>query len=70
MAYATNEEEELAKHMGYTINRDDRIGSTFDKGMRRVWPTRIGWQTADLIDGYYRNHEIFDDLSKALMRRI
>ncbi|MDB4461699.1 hypothetical protein N9043_01965 [bacterium] len=40
----------------------------FEKENRRVWQIREGWQTANLIDGRYTNHEKFDNLANALKR--
>lgn len=70
MAYAAVEEERLATKLGYAVFRSEQRGSSFSKGQRHIWSTRMGWQTADLINGYYRNHLIFDKLSDALGREI
>lgn len=68
MAYASEEEEQAALAMGYEVSRSTLTGSKFRHGARRIWSTRIGWQTADLVAGQYRHHVIYDDLLKALQR--
>ena len=68
MAYAEANEELLARQLGYAINRSADKGSSFMKDDRRIWSTRLGWQTADLNNGSYINHEIFNTLSDALKR--
>jgi hypothetical protein len=68
MPYANEQDEALARTLGYSVRRSHKSGSSFSKDDRNVWSTRIGWQTADLDNGSYRNHEIFAELSDALKR--
>ena len=68
MRYATRTEEIGARELGYNVVRSPKSGTTFSQGKRRVWLTRLGWQTADRIDGSYQNHKIFEDLQEALQR--
>lgn len=77
MTYATEKEVEHAEKLGYEVERSTRTGHSFQKGVRRVWAIRDGWQTADLIDnellltgGYFVNHQKFADLKEALERPI
>ena len=71
--YASKQESQLAKDLGFTENRDQHSGSSFDLGLFRVWAAGVGledygWQTADLDyqSYYYKNHKKFADLSDAL----
>jgi len=69
MPYASDKEAELAKELGYTHTRNSDVGSRFSKYNRNIWSTRRGWQTADLNDdGYYTNHQMFENLTYALRR--
>lgn len=78
MTYATPEEVRLAEDLGYTWDKNVQRGHVFRKGSRHVWATSVWrdrppgrdlcWQTADLVDGRYTNHQKFDDLSDALRR--
>lgn len=70
MAYATSEQEEEARSLGYIVTRSAKRGSSFTLGARVIWSTRMGWQTADLMAGYYRNHKFFEDLDEALRREL
>jgi hypothetical protein len=70
MAYASEHEEEVALLRGYEVNRSADRGSSFRNGQRRIWSTRMGWQTADLIAGQYQNHQIFSELPDALERKL
>lgn len=66
--YAEPFEVELAESLGYTAERSVDVGSRFTNGTRRVWATRYGWQTADIIENRYVGHQTFDHLSEALLR--
>tara|TARA_Y100001956_G_C4090371_1_gene172666 strand:+ start:349 stop:636 length:288 start_codon:yes stop_codon:yes gene_type:complete len=65
---------------GYNVDGEIENGyiyaTRFSKGNRRIWQCidrRMGglvWQTADLIDGYYRNHKKFKNLSLAFLREL
>lgn len=76
MTYATENQVRLAQELGYTVTRDQRRGHSFKRAQRHIWAasrrTEDGrvpaWQTADLVDGRYTNHQMFDDLSDALRR--
>jgi hypothetical protein len=70
MAYASEEDEATARKLGYTVSRTVQRGSAFTHGLRHIWCTRIGWQTANLIGGQYRHHAIFNKLSDALAREL
>ena len=77
MPYATDEEIELAKELGYEHTRSQETGDHFGKhrkgAERRVWSimygARIKWQTADIVHGFFVNHLVFEDLSRALRRK-
>ena len=69
MTYATEQQMELAAELGYTRERSPRNGDSFNKGNRDIWAIQKGWQTADLIDGYYQNHQPFYELELALNRQ-
>ena len=68
MSYATSEEIKLAVTLNYELTQNTRTGSKFVNGVRNVWSTYYGWQTADLIGGGYVNHLTFGTLSAALKR--
>ena len=76
MPYATDEDIELAKSLGYEHSRSHQSGDHFGKhtkgAERRVWSIMYGaaakWQTADIVNGYYTNHLPYKDLSDALRR--
>jgi hypothetical protein len=68
MSYATDKEVAQAEALGYTWDSNQHRGHVFEQGDRHVWSCHKGWQTADLLDGSYRNHRIFNDLSGALKR--
>lgn len=70
MAYATDEQVALGEALGYAHDKCAERGSSFTNGVRNVWATREGWQTADLIDGYYRNHKKFAGIGDALKREL
>lgn len=82
MSNATNAEIELAEDLGYTWDVNQQRGYAFTKEHRHVWPCAatpvsrveahdgplMAWQTADLIDNTFQNHQKFDDLKDALRR--
>jgi hypothetical protein len=59
---------DLAMNLNYEVTINNNRGASFQHGDRRVWAIREGWQTADLIDGIYQNHEKFESLEDALRR--
>jgi hypothetical protein len=59
---------DLAMNLGYEALINNDRGARFYKGSRVIWAIREGWQTADLIDGSYQNHEKFESLEDALRR--
>ena len=66
-------ENTLAISLGYKLKKRrretaDTERSSFFKGNRHVWKVREGWQTANLIDGQWRDHKKFADLEEALTR--
>ena len=69
MAYSTLDEKDLAKSLGFQITEDSQFGTRFVKQQRHIWPTKEGWQSADLIHGYYCNHLHFKNLKDALYRK-
>ena len=81
MAQPTHDEIQAARDRGYTIEHKVENGhplvSSFIKDSRHVWSILIdrhelvmGWQTADLINGYYTNHKMFDVLTNELNRHL
>lgn len=69
MAYASNQMKFLAKLLGYEMQESVRYGTRFRKEHRRIWSTAEGnWQTADLVDKHYTNHQIYVGLGDALIR--
>lgn len=70
MAYATEGEIKLSIFLGYKHEQSAQNGSRFTNGTRNVWSVQDGWQTADLINGFYTNHKKFEMLSDALWRKI
>lgn len=77
------EHKKLAEKLGWKVDYDKRkMHYRFIKGNRWVWPIGgtgcggdphvsqiwTGWQSADLIGGYYTNHKPFDNLEEALQR--
>ncbi|AUS02240.1 hypothetical protein NVP2096O_05 [Vibrio phage 2.096.O._10N.286.48.B5] len=68
----------LAESVGYSVI--DKIEynclyvGSFESGNRVVWKTFNSftmvtqWQTADLINGHYTNHLLFNNLTDALQR--
>jgi hypothetical protein len=63
---------ELAESLGWTVDWSTRYqrGLTFRRGVTSIWQIRlrgaIGWQVADLLDGYYCNHRPQEKLETAL----
>lgn len=45
-------------------------GLAFEFGVVRIWAIQEGWQTADLIDGYFTNHKKFKDLDEAIKYKL
>lgn len=74
MSYATQEEIGLAMNLNYSMTQDNNNGSRFKRGIkkgdRHIWSTRSGWQTADLVDNRYINHQEFNELTDALRREV
>lgn len=60
--------EQYAIDKGFTVDDSTqaRNGLSFNKGVVHIWSIREGWQCADLIDGYYKNHRPYDSLKEAL----
>jgi hypothetical protein len=60
----------LAEANGYQYEFSPKIGHTFNKGHRYVWAIFDGWQTADMVEGFYRNHLRYpqEELEAALGR--
>jgi len=70
-------EIDMGVKFGYGAITDERRGygwpkffKNFTNGVRHVWSIRDGWQTADLIDGRFQNHQPLPDLEQALGRPI
>ena len=40
-----------------TPNDVPHFPANFKKGDKHIWSIRGGWQTADLIGGYFKNHK-------------
>lgn len=57
-----------AKELGFMVTGDvDRGDSlTFRKSNTVIWRIRDGWQVADLVSGYYKNHRPCSTLKEAL----
>ena len=68
MPYATEDERKVSLSLGYTMTEDNHTGSRFIKDKRHVWCIRPGWQTANLINGYFTSHAQYTDLTDALKR--
>jgi len=64
--YANN--AAMAEKAGFEVIPHPKLTHTFQLGTRHVWSTFDAWQTADLIDGRYCNHQKFNSLSDALNR--
>ncbi len=60
---------ELAESLGFEVDKSEAIrnGYSFRRGDTHIWQFCNGWQVADLIDGYYRNHRPESSLSAALL---
>lgn len=70
MAYITQEEQDLALNLNFEIQISVQKGARFNRGDRYIWPVMEAWQTADLIDGSYCNHQKFKSLTDALNRDV
>lgn len=72
--YASNEEVKLAEALGYrhvcSVQQGSRFVRDLEQGSRHIWPTRAGWQTANLYRGSYQDHKLYPagDLAGALLR--
>ena len=68
--YAPQEAIDLAMNLNYEVTISPKTGTSFERGPRRIWSTRNGWTTADLIDGRFLNHLNFDSVIDALRRPV
>lgn len=73
--YATTIQKDYAVMRGYRVMEDTRFGTRFELIVpggadRHIWSIRSGWQTADMIEGSYCNHEKFGTLLEALDRPV
>jgi hypothetical protein len=73
--YIPEEAIDLAMNKGYTVTLSPERGVSLDRGSRKIWQIREGYQTADLLprnDGtgqfYFTNHIKFDDVVSAMER--
>ena len=66
--YISEKEVDFAINKGYIITLSPIEGESFKKGNRNIWRIYEGYQTADLIEGLYKNHEIFYNVKDALNR--
>ncbi len=66
--YIPEEAIDLAMNLGYAVLLDPRKGVSLERGPRRIWSIREGYQTADLVQGKWTNHQKFDDVIDALRR--
>ena len=66
--YANAKDVSTAESLGYTHDSNTQRGSRFTNGVRHVWSTHRGWQTADLIDGRFTGHLVYAFLGDALAR--
>lgn len=57
---------EWAKELMFKVHYNEKQGYSFTKERVHIWPMRIGYQCADLIDDYYTNHRPYDTLREAL----
>ncbi len=61
-----------AINLNFIVTISPRRGVTFKRGNREIWSViddyQIFWQTADLINEYYRNHKTADNLDDAMDR--
>ena len=69
-----DKEKKFSEFSGYKITVD-KYGhlKSMENGNRHIWPILInrydiGFQTADLINGYYCNHRKYKSLINALNR--
>jgi hypothetical protein len=66
--YAPEEAIDLAMNLNFTVTISPKDGTRFERGPRHIWGIRSGWQTADVIDGMFTNHQKFDSVIDALRR--
>ena len=52
---------EIAKAKGWTVQKDNHRGYSFNKDDYHMWRIENGWQTAILKDGRYQNHRPIKD---------
>lgn len=59
----------LAERLGWTVDRStiNRSGPIFVRGLVNVWMIRNGWQCADRIHGFFRNHRPYYHINTALV---
>lgn len=53
-------------HKRITVQCPPHFSVCFVKGIKHTWRIRNGWQTADLIDGFYSNHKPIKDVFELL----
>jgi len=76
MAYSTEEDQRVASDLGYAHERSTNRGCKFTKGQRHIWSIyelrtyTASWQTADLIDNRFTNHQAYESLTEALRREL
>lgn len=66
--YAPQEAIDLAMNLGYEVTISPKTGTSFEHGSRRIWSTRNGWTSADLINSRFINHLNLEDVMDALRR--
>lgn len=66
--YIPEEAIDLAMNLGYTVTLSPQKGASLQRGPRRIWATREGWQTADLERDKWVNHKRFSDIMNAIRR--
>ncbi len=55
--YIPEEAIDLAMNLGYTVTLSPQKGARLERGPRHIWGIESGWQTADMIDGVFKNHQ-------------
>jgi len=68
--YIPEEAIDLAMNLGYTVTLSPKTGASLERGYRRIWEIREGYQTADLVQDKWANHQKFDDIFDALRRPV
>jgi len=68
--YIPEEAIDLAMNLGYTVTLSPKAGASLERGHRRIWQIREGYQTADLVQDKWANHQKFDDVIDALRRPV